>query len=337
MLSLPGSIINKESLADWIEVRLLFSEATTLSLPVLSDWLDEDGTLSDLDLYDEAFTDLGQAEDDLVDQDEAGVRRRLRQEDAEGVGKQSLLAEEALLELEYRATVVGDTYPIRVTHGLARRAVESWRDCPVYAFLTALNARYLYGLDANLNMGARLFERLVVPALKRYWGGEAAHFGWPRSQQEEANFRAALPRLAHRIGERLIIEPSRIPTSLKDLEVDAIAWRPVDDRRGQTVMLCQCAIGDDWDKKGIRVGLWAVFVNFAVEPTIAIAFPFVPPAVRRFEDIEVEWMLLCGKGGVPFDRLRLAHLVQQDDLDSSLAAGIIQWTSDLAPVLRRSS
>ncbi len=48
-------------------------------------------------------------------------------------------------------------------------------------------------------------------------------------------------------------------------------------------------------------------------------------------------MLLCGKGGVPFDRLRLAHLVQQDDLDSSLAAGIIQWTSDLAPVLRRSS
>lgn len=62
----------------------------------------------------------------------------------------------------------------------AAPSIDSWQDCLVYAFLVALNARYVYGLSSETSMAARIFERVVQTAMANYVDGEAEHFGWPR-------------------------------------------------------------------------------------------------------------------------------------------------------------
>lgn len=312
-------------LADLVEARLLFGESEAVSISELVDWLGEDGSLADQAVYDEA-------EGDLATLDEPAARRQFRDDAAEGLSPEYLLAEGALLELAHRAATVGSSYPIAVERRRAHLTVESWRDSLPYSFLLALSARFVYKLPADLGTAARLFERLIVPALKRYWGGEAAHFGWPRSDPEEAAFPAALATLIRRLRERLNVNADQVPRRLKDLEVDAIAWRPLDQRRGQTVMLCQSAIGSDWESKGIEIEQWEKIVTFAVRPTRGLAFPFVPESIKDLT--EIDWELLCGKVGVPFDRLRLAHLLAEATLEPDLVTAIEIWIESLAPVIR---
>lgn len=320
MLPIPCSEVTKWVLADWVEARLIFGTDRSVSITTVLDELDEEATLPDLAVYDET-------ESDLTDENEASVRDDLRAQAAEGGSPEYLLADEAIGEIERRVDFVGQHYPIEVERSVARLKVESWREAPVYAFLTGLNVRYLWKVLADMNTGARFFERLTVPALKAYWGGHAAHFGWPRDAEEEPAFRAALPFLAARMRERLNIRPEELGAQHKDIALDAIAWRPLDDRRGQTVLLCQCSIGDDWSQKGVPIEKWTTLVNFAVTPTRGLAFPFVPDAVRALND--VDWLLLCAGVGVPFDRLRLAHLLAGAEIDPDLIGDMIDWTEGL--------
>jgi hypothetical protein len=320
LLSIPCSDVTKWVLADWIEVRLIFGGERSISLAQLLDELDEDAALPDLAVYDETVSDLSDA-------DEASVRSAIRGESAESGSVESLLADETISELESRVDFIGDCYPIEVVGTVARLRVPTWRDEPVYAFMAALNLRYLWRIPGNTLVGARVFERLTVPALATYWGGRAAHFGWPRVNSEEPGFRQALPRLAATMRERLNIRPDELGAHHKDLAVDAVAWRPLDDRPGQTVLLCQCSIGDDWAEKGVPLEKWMTLMNFAVAPTRGLAFPFVPDAVRALSD--VDWLLLCAGVGVPFDRLRMAHLLCGVKLDDDLVVDMINWTDAL--------
>jgi hypothetical protein len=314
-------------LADLIEIRLLFGEPEVISIAEVVDWLEEDGSLADQAVYDEA-------EGDLATIDEPTARRRFRDEAAEGASPEYLLAEEAFIELEHRAASVGMSYPMTIEGRQARLNVGSWRDSLAYAFLVALSARYTFKLPANLGAAARLFERLIVPALQRYWGGKAIHFGWPRSDPEVAAFPPALAALIRTIRERLNVRAEEVPARLKDLAVDAVAWRPVDDRRGQTVMLCQSAIGADWETKGIDIEQWEKLVTFAVRPTRGLAFPFVAESMRDLT--AVDWELLCGSVGVPFDRLRLAHLLGGADIED-LEADIEAWIEPFVSVIREAA
>jgi hypothetical protein len=324
-MALPFSEVTHWSLADWVEVRLLFGRDRSVSLAKLLDELVEEGTVADLAVYDET------EEQDLATDDEPDVRRALRADAAEGASPESLLAEETIAEIERRSAVVGPSYPIGVDTSVARLGVESWRDAPAYAFLVALNARYLWALPADLHTGARLFERLVVPALRRYWGGEAVHFGWPRDPGDHGAFQVSLPRLLSRMRERLSVAPQELPLTQKDLAVDAVAWRPLDDRPGQTVLLCQCSVGKDWSAKGVPIEKWTTLVNFAVTPTRGLAFPFLPEAVRALS--EIDWLLLCAGVGVPFDRLRLAHLIGAGEVDDALLDQLRAWTEALTAAL----
>ncbi len=297
-----------------------------MSQAELLDELTEEGGLSDLAAYDQ-FLD----EDDL-DQ-EAQLLRELRADAAEGCSSEALLAEETILELDRRLELVGDHYPIVINSTVASLRLDNWKAEPVYSFLAALNARYIWKLDADLKVGARLFERLVVYALRRYWGGDAAHFGWPRDPADFGAFREAFPRIVALMRERLSVRKEELPLAQKDLAVDAIAWRSLDVRPGQTVLLCQCSIGGDWAEKGVPIEKWSTLVNFSVAPTRGLAFPFVPEAVRPLSN--VEWLLLCAGVGVPFDRLRLARLLAGVEIEGKLLESISHWTQDLVPHLSR--
>lgn len=323
MLSLPTGKSVQDRLADWIETAVLFGDAGTVSLAQLLDWVEEEGIATDLDLYDDV------RDPDLGGDDDPSTIVRLRSESAEGVGPGAIAAHDALLRVQDRADIVGDHYPVRLEGNVAQRVVQSWRDAPVYAFMLALNARHFHHLDADFQTGARLFERVVVVALAAYWGGEAAHFGWPRDTGEAGAFREAFPRIVRQMRERLTCQPDALPGRLKDLAVDVVAWRALDTRRGQSVILCQCAVGADWEDKGLHIEEWQRLISFAVSPIKGLAFPFVPESERPFSDID--WELLSARGGVPFDRLRLARLTP--DVPDQLREQLVEWTGSLASVL----
>ncbi len=323
MLSLPTGKSIEDRLADWIETAVLFGDAGTVSLAQLLDWIEEEGIAADLDLYD-STTDV-----ELGGDDEPSAVAQIRSESAEGVGPGAMAAYDALLRVQERVAIVGGHYPMRLEGNVVERCVGSWRQSPVYAFLLALNARHFHHLNTDLQTGARLFERLVVVALAAYWGGDAAHFGWPRDTGEAVAFREALPRLVTRIRERLTRQPDELPGRLKDLAVDVVAWRPLDARRGQSVLLCQCSIGADWEDKGLHVEEWQRLISFAVGPMKGLAFPFVPESERPFSD--ADWELLSARVGLPFDRLRLAKLAP--DAPEPLRSQLVDWTVPLTAVL----
>lgn len=314
-------------IADALEATVLFDPSGVVSRATLADWLGEEGGIEEAAEYDETGGDDGELATEAL-RGERGSRRLAR---AEGIDEETTLADATFEELGRRAEIASVGYPFDVTPRLLRRLSETWEDAPVYSFLLALNSRWMLGLTADLNVGARAFERLVVPALQAYWCGEAAHFGWPRDPAEEGSFRGAIATLVRLMRETMIVRPEDIPTRLRDLEVDVVAWRPLDRRPGQTVMLCQCAIGDEWDQKGIHVELWEPLIHFRVRPTRGLAFPFVPDSVREMTDLE--WSLLCGRVGVPLDRLRLAGLLADRLINADLLATMSAWTTTLLPQL----
>ena len=119
----------------------------------------------------------------------------------------------------------------------------------------------------------------------------------------------------------MIYDLGEFPTSLKDAGLDAVTWRSLDRRKGTAVLLMQCAIGDDWDTKGILVELWRKFISFSAPPMTGLAFPFVPESVRS----HVDWEILCGKIGIPLDRIRLTALLADRTLPEELTQNAIDY------------
>ena len=321
MPNLPMSEVTAERIADWVETSVLFSDDPSVSLASLADMLSEDGGVDSVELYDRAHADPALLEAGEI----ARSARDIRAEQAEGIDLQTTIVADAFAILQYRERIVGGHYPFSFSGSTVRRAVASWEHSLPYAFMLAASARHLYRLDIDFHRPARLFERLVVHALKQYWCGEAQHFGWPRSDEDEPSFQRALPRLASRMGQRLLVDPTELRYTHKDLQLDAVAWRSMDDRSGTLALLCQCAIASDWDQKSVTVERWEKLIQFDVRPVRAIAFPFVPGAVRPFD--QTEWALLCSQG-IPLDRLRIAKLVDPNDLEARLAENLSDWTGE---------
>jgi hypothetical protein len=162
-----------------------------------------------------------------------------------------------------------------------------------------------------------------------YVDGEAEHFGWPRDGEPgERNFAAALPGVLRKLGESAVIRYEDIPAKIKDNEVDVFAWRSFGDgRRGQLILMCQCAIGAGWNDKGIRLEKWDPFVMFAVAPVGASAFPFVQRAMET--DPGYDHVYLSKSVGLWFDRLRSARLIDDAQLDEILRTSLTAYVDQL--------
>ncbi len=319
----PPANWTAERLADWVEYELMFSPNRSISRSTLRDFIEEDPGTEDVQSYDAS---------DWSDDDEfseLASRRSRRVAAAEGVSLADELSSDTFVVLEDRAAFVGDCYPFAVEPDLISLRLSTWRDAVTYAFLLALNARYVYGLSREFHLAARIFERVVRVAMAAYVDGEAEHFGWPRDGKPgERNFAAALPSVLRKMGESAVIRYEDIPAKIKDNEVDVFAWRPFGDRRrGQLILMCQCAIGADWNDKGIRLDKWDPFVLFAVTPVAASAFPFVPRAME--DDPKYDHVYLSKSVGLWFDRLRLARLIDDDKLGDTLRSSMIEYVNQL--------
>src|SRR5690242_2472590 len=117
MLGVPGFPTYKDRLADWLEINVLFSDRGRYAMSTFLDELDEDGAEADLMVYDE-LVDPALGEDRSAE-----VYSDVRERQAEGTSEFNLLATDAFLELEYRAGLVGDSYPIGVRGDVLERSV----------------------------------------------------------------------------------------------------------------------------------------------------------------------------------------------------------------------
>jgi hypothetical protein len=182
-----------------------------------------------------------------------------------------------------------------------------------------------------MHAGAKAFERFTACALGAYVGGPSQHFGWPRDPHDEVAFAAAVDALARRMDEEPRQRREPIPSRINDQRLDAVSWRDVgDNRSGKVVLLSQCAIGADWDEKSLDVKQWKKLILFAVDPLPAVAFPFVPEAMRPF--VAYDWDMLTA-AGIPLDRIRLASLVSAADVPTDLLRLMTEWTQDLLAAL----
>jgi len=322
VIALPPATSGVNNLADWVELELLFGGSASLSHADMLDVLkDEPGS----DATDEEIAQLEAAYGEEVDDDVvADHRSRARELSEEGLDRAEEIVEATWLELSFREQVVGESYPVRIEEGLAS-AVGRWYDTATYAFLAMLAARVAYSLALGVNEPARRFEDLVSLALKAYVGGQSVRFGWPHDRNEfPVDFKEAARELAHHLGER----PGgmeAIGANAKDYALDVVAWRGFDDeRRGQLVMLCQCATGKDWNQKMLSARAWENVISFAVAPTCSLAFPFVP---SREDEQSPLWLDVAIKGGIPFDRLRIASLLTDSAADEQLLVDVCTWVN----------
>ncbi|MGH7720088.1 MAG: hypothetical protein ACREON_14760 [Gemmatimonadaceae bacterium] len=306
MLQLPTPDLSPELLADWAELCCLFGDQPTLSAARISDFLQEEFGLDD---FEDFAIGAGVADSELTEELEAELRAEGHDEAAEGLNPVNQQTEATLSQLSFRSQVVGHAYPITVEAAGARRAA-SWEERPIYAFLCLLGARLLYRLEVPFHVPARLFERVVTEALRQYVGGEALRFGWPPLEDEPAgNFRSKVVGLARRMGEDVGRMRSVSPGA-KDYDLDVIAWRGFRDGKtpGQLVVVCQCAIGQDWREKLLSVDSWQEVITFNVRPVGALAFPVVP---SREPEFLFNWHDVTARGNLPLDRLRLASLLDE--------------------------
>jgi len=264
----------------------------------------------------------------------------------------SVLADNVLDELDFRAKSLGDSYPF-----VLNNRTETWKlELKSSALETVSNRIYIFCLlvstlrDGRLTSKpikdeakedfAQLFQTVAYLAAIQLMGNGGHSFGYPRP--DRSTFLEAISQFTTSFG---IGEPKtqHFPSSLrkeKDEGIDVIAWRSFADQRpGQLLLLGQVASGNNWLDKPVqkavgrfldwfithpsRFYLPAIFIPFVqhhvFEPVKSVAYE---PAVRDYcRRTEIDF-------GLVVDRLRIVELiavVQNATLVESLKA-VDSWS-----------
>jgi len=193
----------------------------------------------------------------------------------------------------------------------------------VYTFLLLLSA---YGKDAGPkgSCGAKLFEEVSAQAAASYFGGRSRVFGFPRTDYPKG-FADAVDSLCRDMGEGEGCKRTRqeLPHQ-KDAKLDVVAWRDFPDRRvGKMIAFGQCATTEDWGEKVLELPdphSWCS--HWMMDQPIA------PPARMFFLPHRIdrgEWAWASRRGGVLFDRCRIAHFARE--IDGDLKERLSAWSA----------
>jgi len=238
-------------------------------------------------------------------------------------------------ELDCRQRLATTAHPIVTTRTHIKR-IKDYKETLAYAFQLLIATHSFYKpstLSGQIwNTSAKLFETLTTTAIAQYLGGKALNVGAPRSQPIPAKFSECLDYMCSELTEMRGSVKS-YASRTKDDALDILTWRPFTDcRAGQLVVLVQCAAGAYWEAKAPElVGnlrVWQDYIDFAVPPVTAFAFPFV-----CLESLQ--WKRLSRQGGLLLDRLRIASLCSGKPLDERLQKKLLQWCKTQASYLPR--
>jgi len=265
-------------------------------------------------LYQNGIQDDRIADDELIDPPvETGTApmARFGRQDRERETRIGEVREEIIS----REKALSDLYPFKVTEeGLCYIAGRS----SIYEFClcTSVSSSLTRGCFAHL---PRIFERVSGTIIASGAGTTAKVFyiGAPRDRvdTQPVSFKDAFNAVERETDEwhwspqRKVLneEPKH-----GDEGCDFIIWIPSSDGRkvGQLFFIGQCACGNDWDTKledlnSNRLALWLEIPQ--VPPVRIFATSFVLGNTQLYEASQT--------AGVTYDRLRLAKLASQTNLD----------------------
>jgi len=348
MISGPDLAAPRSRLADWLEIRALFSPHGA-----------GQATISSL------FRTSGD-EEHFLEPDEDGEILDVEIMNSELEAISVRIAE----EIGSRQDALGDDYPFLVTpnpfHLELKAEFESLSSpSSMYLFLLLISGAgdKLFmrpdDIAALVRKGRTLFHvcaSVGVAGLLR--NAETVWFGFPR--EDRSGFLEALQNLCERIGCGKAKDsiPPGFPKQPKDDEIDIVGWRAYRGRRnGNLVVLCQAATGLNWKDKSVLTQI-DVFKNwFDVKPyaraTGAIAMPF--PAHHEIGeypeggfDVAMHNAIdrLQSQLGVLLDRTRIVEAAQSINGEGaqSLNIGGIEklpelkeWVSDAVAAIKKAA
>lgn len=230
---------------------------------------------------------------------------------------------EVFQELEYRVDSARESYPFEVVGARVHTKDRPWEDYSAYLFCLCLS--YFHTTHRLVRTWPdRIFEALCTEVARRYIGGDAVRFGFPRVASEiEGGFRAAVDTLS----KNHILEGDgfKLGSSYhwsKDDNLDVVAWRHENDRLpGKLLLFGACATGRNWETKvgELRPDVWiSTWLVSPVYSPVIKAF-FIPHRIDRRR-----WALHARFAGIIFDRCRIAAWVSQIP-HGSIHGNAIDW------------
>lgn len=310
---LPSASADPVEHADWIELEAIRS-------------LDGSSSFAEFARY----TRMSGTTDSLVDELD-----REDPHDAGGVQSDGV-AISAWGEIERRFRACGGSqsgYPFVLTQGSITLR-NGWRSSS-YVFQLLLSA---FGIQAGPQgtYPSRRFEQLSALAVYNYLGGDDNtaqfyKFGHPR--EDGTAFRVALTHMCQRMNAGIVNAHAPRINNQQDGGLDVLAWIPFYDRRpGQLIAFGQCAAGQDWREKLFDTSphtfreLW-MLEGWEPAPVRVFLLPRCIP--------DDQWREANVKGGIVFDRCRIASLVGQ--FPSKLLDPCVAWTEHVVQRVREAA
>lgn len=186
------------------------------------------------------------------------------------------------LDLRRRSDLMGAQSPYQMS---TKRIVPSvsWREVPVFSFLSVLSLQHWYekwarknGFDKEYALQGELFEEVTEDSLKAL-GWMTRRTGW--SPGNAKKIRAVIAAIVDCLGEPEIPQALErwISDNANDDGLDVVCYDPFPDARGgRPVFFFQCASGADWTTKSHTPDpdTWARLISFTTIPQRGFAIPF---------------------------------------------------------------
>ena len=298
--SVSKSNVDKNPLADWLEAVVLFDEGSVAKSEVV-----------DVLIEFQICVDEGQ---DLAHQ----------------------IASDGWDEIRLRQTWGGIPANFNISTNRLEDATD-WTEDLIRSFFLLLSILKIFPDWArehqdHVNQG-NLFEEvveLISPALLPGW--EVLRAGWsPENAKSVPEIIEELRGRIH-VSGALDLEEWYAPAA-KDAGLDLVCYREfLDQREAMPIYLLQCASGKNWRQKisTPNANLWQKLLNSAVQPSTAIAAPFVidTPELKR---AALEGQIIV------FDRLRMisAATVADISLPDELRSQLIAWMTPRVETIPR--
>lgn len=293
-IALPQDLEDVIGLADWLELSGLVARDTNASRGDLERQIKKSGTIED-------------------DREDEAINRIL---------------DEVFIELDQRATAVGDSYPFDVTNSLVCRKDGYDNKYLPYIFCLCLTHFGSPPTAAKTVNPRLLFEHLSSISLEAYLGGKALVLGTGRLLEDGKTtvkgFAGVIDQLAGFIGEGDGFKPQDT-LSRKDDGIDVVGIKHIGGPRvSNLVIYGQCATGADWQTSGKLsqcqpesfFDQW--MSGHKVSPPIRSYF--IPYVVG---DAKFVWA--ARRAGLLFERLRVSKWAGSHANIGSLAGQMITW------------
>ncbi len=350
---------NVSELTDWVEVRVA-RDQSGLQLLRLDRLLKAEGTeLADEELEGDEDAERAPGGDPEAEELKFG-------EESAAAAEVDVRIELIRSEINERKSAGANVYPFAVDEDRVSLRNVCGKD--VYLLLLVLGTAGLpYRRNRRANEVEEAYDLVALAALKRFLGRTSLAVRFARTARSEelaeteandplrrpTSFPEAIKWLRHWLdvgpgprppddsdpdtqdhwedGEVEGAEPlGREPlTSYNDAGVDVVAWwRFADGRAGFPVVLAQCTVQLNWEKKvdDIKVKLWEKWIDFdTVPPQTALVIPF---ADRRDSSL---WKDRTVQAGVILDRVRLIELLDElecQQLEDMVDDRVRTWTSN---------